>query len=65
MIADRSYTLAHTPKTGSFSLSIYTGIKQRNNVDYWIDGATIRWAGLALELLLDTDTVLDIRYVRG
>lgn len=65
MIADRSYTLAHTPKTGSFALSIYTGIKQRNNVDYWIDGATIRWAGLALELLLDTDTVLDIRYVRG
>lgn len=38
------------------------GLQQHLNVDYYMDGQTVKWDGLALETLLVAGSILIVRY---
>lgn len=64
MLNNKALTLAHDAPIANFSLGVYSGLPQRNNVDYELTGNVVSWGTLALELLLDTNTVVFVQYTR-
>lgn len=64
-VTNKFLTLPFTPIPETLMVDIYGGIRQRRNVDYAISGNVLDWDGLALELLVTSDSVLSIQCIRG
>lgn len=64
-IAAKELTLSHLPVRSTVRLHIYQGTPQLLDVDYTVDGQLVKWSALAMELLLEVGTVLQVTYRRG
>lgn len=62
-IADKKVVLSATPQnTNSVSLEVVGAPTQRNSVDYICVGNEVRWASLALELVLEAGDTVIVKY---
>ena len=64
-ISGKQLTLPFTPIPETLQLDVYGGIRQRRNVDFIVSGNVISWGSLALEMLVEQDSVLSIQCIRG
>lgn len=64
ILTNKEVTMPFTINEPSkIQVTIWGGVLQMLNVDYVINGNTISWAGLALEILLNNTDVLVVTYV--
>lgn len=64
-ISGKQLTLPFTPIPETLQLDVYGGIRQRRNVDFIVSGNVISWDSMALEMLVEQDSVLSIQCIRG
>jgi hypothetical protein len=64
-ISGKQLMLPFTPIPETLQLDVYGGIRQRRNVDFIVSGNVISWGSLALEMLVEQDSVLSIQCIRG
>ena len=64
-IANKELELNHLPVRSTVRVHVYQGTPQLLDVDYTVDGQLVKWSALAMELLLEVGTVLQVTYRRG
>lgn len=61
-IADKAMNLPSTPAS-VVHISLYGGIEQRQNVDFIVNGNVLSWDTLAMQLLVESGSVMSINYL--
>ena len=64
-LVDKSVGLPTLARPDTMNITVHGGIPLLENVDFYVDGANIKWDGLSLELRLEVGSILMVDYMRG